>query len=157
MKHQPRKPISVLPALLATGLVLASCAGTPEYIACPEVSAPREGTQAFMRMDDTREVFDVRMNGVTGLCEAASGGGTAMTVSVGLKLKRAGRDDLVAGVAQVDMIGIVVDPENNVIETKAIKYKTGFAKGQRLHYPVAEYKVTIAEGNRLVLSLLPTL
>lgn len=93
MKHQPRKPISVLTALLATGLVLASCAGKPEYIACPEVSAPREGTQAFMRMDDTREVFDVRMNGVTGLCEAASGGGTAMTVSVGLKLKRAGRDD----------------------------------------------------------------
>ena len=79
------------------------------------------------------------------------------TVSVGLKLKRAAEGDLVAGVAQVDMIGIVVDADNNVVETKPIKYVTGFRKGQRLNYPVAEYKITVAEGNRLVLSLLPSL
>ena len=110
-----------------------------------------------MRMDDTREVIDVRMNGVSGLCEAADGGGTEMTVSIGLKLKRAAGEDLAPGVAQIDLIGIIVGPDNDVIETKAIKYKTGFAKGQRLNYPVAEYKVTVADGNRLVLSLLPAL
>ena len=161
MKHQPRTSLSAFSArvfaLGAAGLALASCAGTPDYIACPEVSAPREGTQAYMRMDETREIFDVRMNGVNGLCEAADGGGTEMTVSVGLKLKRAAEGDLVAGVAQVDMIGIVVDADNNVVETKPIKYVTGFRKGQTLHYPVAEYKITVAEGNRLVLSLLPSL
>jgi hypothetical protein len=110
-----------------------------------------------MRMDDTREIFDVRMNGVSGLCEAADGGGTEMTVSVGLKLKRAAEGDLFAGVAQVEMIGIVVDADSNVVETKPIKYVTGFRKGQSLHYPVAEYKITVGEGNRLVLSLLPSL
>ena len=161
MEHQPRTSLSAFSArvfaLGAAGLALASCAGMPDYIACPEVSAPREGTQAYMRMDETREIFDVRMNGVNGLCEAADGGGTEMTVSVGLKLKRAAEGDLVAGVAQVDMIGIVVDADNNVVETKPIKYVTGFRKGQRLHYPVAEYKITVAEGNRLVLSLLPSL
>ena len=157
MKHQPRTSLSTVAALAGAGFVLASCTSTPDYIACPEVSAPREGTQAFMRMDDKREVIDVRMNGVRGLCEAADGGGTAMRVSVGLKLKRAGGENLAAGVAQVDLIGIVVDPDNNVVETKAIKYKTGFAKDQRLNYPVAEYEVTVADGNRLVLSLLPAL
>ena len=49
------------------------------------------------------------------------------------------------------------DADSNVVETKPIKYVTGFRKGQRLHYPVAEHKVTVAEGNRLVLSLLPSL
>ncbi|MGB1825282.1 MAG: hypothetical protein ACPHLN_02485, partial [Candidatus Puniceispirillaceae bacterium] len=75
MKHQPRTSLFAFSArvfaLGASGLALASCAGTPDYIACPEVSAPREGTQAYMRMDETREIFDVRMNGVNGLCEAA--------------------------------------------------------------------------------------
>ena len=161
MKYQPSTSLSAFSARLvvlgAAGFALASCTSTPDYIACPEVSAPREGTQAYMRMDDTREVIDVRMNGVSGLCEAADGGGTEMTVSIGLKLKRAAGEDLAPGVAQIDLIGIIVGPDNDVIETKAIKYKTGFAKGQRLNYPVAEYKVTVADGNRLVLSLLPAL
>ena len=161
MKHQPRTSLSAFSArvvaLGAAGFALASCTSTPDYVACPEVSAPREGTQAYMRMDDTREVIDVRMNGVNGLCEAADGGATLMNVSIGLKLKRAAGEDLEAGVAQIDLIGIVVGPDNDVVETNAIKYKAGFAKGQRLNYPVAEYKITVADGNRLVLSLLPAL
>ena len=160
MEHQSRTSLSAsffrFAALGAAGFVLASCTSTPDYIACPEVSAPREGTQAYMRMDDTREVFDVRMNGVSGLCEAADGGAILMNVSIGLKLKRAAGEDLAPGVAQIDLIGIVVGPDNDVVETKPIKYKTGFAKGQRLNYPVAEYKITVADSNRLVLSLLPT-
>lgn len=152
----PKSSIA-LGACVASGFLLAACSATPTYIACPDISAPQEGTSAFMKMDETGEVIDVRLNGVRGLCEAADNGNTEMTVSVGLKLKRAASDELLAGVAQVEMAAFIVDSTDNVVASDTIKYKTGFAKGQRIHYPAAEYKITIADGNRLVISLVPAL
>ena len=151
------KPFLALPAFLAASVMLGACAGKPTYIACPEISAPQEGTSAFMKMDETGEIIDVRLNGVRGLCEAAGDGATEMTVSVGLKLKRAASEELAAGVAQVEMATFVVDADDKVVANDTIKYKTGFAKNQRIHYPAAEYKITIADGNRLVISLIPAL
>ena len=148
---------AALPALFAASLMLAACAGDPTYIACPDISAPQEGTNAFMKMDETGEIIDVRLNGVRGLCEADADGATAMTVSVGLKLKRAAADDLVAGVAQVQMAAFIIDPDDNVVANETIIYKTGFSKGQRIHYPAASYETVIADGNRLVISLVPAL
>jgi len=151
------KTFSALPAVFAASVLLAACSGTPNYIACPDISAPPEGTSAFMKMDETGEVIDVRLNGVRGLCEPGDGGTTEMVLSVGLKLKRAASEELEAGVAEVEMAAFVVDPEDKVVASDTIKYKTGFAKGQRIHYPAAEYKIDVAKGNRLVISLIPAL
>ena len=157
--HMPRtmKTVAALPALFAASLMLGACAGKPTYIACPDISAPQEGTNAFTKMDETGEIIDVRLNGVRGLCEAGADGTTAMTVSVGLKLKRAASDELVAGVAQVQMAAFIIDPADNVVANETILYKTGFAKDQRIHYPAASYETVIADGNRLVISLVPAL
>ena len=151
------KTVAVLPALFAASLMLGACAGKPTYIACPDISAPQEGTNAFMKMDETGEIIDVRLNGVRGLCEAGADGTTEMTVSVGLKLKRAASDELLAGVAQIQMAAFIIDPADNVVANDTIIYKTGFAKDQRIHYPAASYETAIADGNRLVISLVPAL
>ena len=151
------KRFSALSAVFAAGLVLTACSSKPNYIACPAISAPPEGANAFMKMDETDEVIDVRLNGVRGLCEAGGGGTTEMVVSVGLKLKRAASEELEAGVAEIEMAAFIIDTEDNVLSSDTIKYKTGFAKGQRIHYPAAEYKADMAEGTRLVISLIPAL
>ena len=151
------KTFAALPSLFVAGALLSACAGKPNYIACPDISAPQEGTNAFMKMDETGEVFDVRLNGVRGLCERGKDGTTEMVASVGLKLKRAASEQLEAGVAQVEMAAFIVDSDDKVVSSDTIKYKTGFAKGQRIHYPAAEYKIDVADGNRLVISLIPAL
>ena len=151
------KTFAALPSLFVAGVLLSACAGKPNYIACPDISAPQEGANAFMKMDETGEIIDVRLNGVRGLCERNKDGTTEMVVSVGLKLKRAASEQLEAGVAQVEMATFIIDSDDKVVTRDAVKYKTGFAKGQRIHYPAAEYKIDIADGNRLVISLIPTL
>ncbi|MGC6454498.1 MAG: hypothetical protein ACON31_11370 [Candidatus Puniceispirillaceae bacterium] len=146
-----------LPSLIGGSALLVACAGDPVYVACPQITAPQEGTAAFMKMDDTGELIDVRLNGVRGLCQNLDNGGTLVDVSVGLKLKRAARDDMPAGVAEVEMIGFIVDADDKVVSSDTIRYKTGFAKDVRTNYPLAEYSVVLVDGQRLVLSLVPAL
>jgi len=157
MKRQFLRPFLPLCAMIASGAMLAACAGDPVYVACPDITAPKEGTAAFMKMDDTGEIVDVRLNGVRGLCEPLDGGGTSVDLSVGLKLKRVARDNIPAGVAQIDIISFIVDGDDKVVSSDPVKYQAGFSKGTRIIYPVAEYSTKVGEGQRIVLSLVPTL
>lgn len=156
MKHQSFTRFLSLSAVFGGAAFLAACAGDPVYVACPEITAPPEGTAAFMKMDDTGEVVDVRLNGVRGLCQRVDGG-KQVDVSVGLKLKRAGGADLPAGVAEIEMIGFIVDADDKVVRSDTVRYKTGFSKGARMHYPLASYSAVLSDGQRLVLSLVPDL
>ena len=156
MKNQSLTRYLPLPAFLGTAALLAACAGDPVYVTCPEITAPPEGTAAFMKMDETGEVIDVRMNGVRGLCQPTKSG-KQVDVAVGLKLKRAGAEKLPAGVAEIELMGFIVDADDNVVTSDRVIYKTGFADGARLHYPVAEYSTVMTQGQRLVLSLVPAL
>jgi hypothetical protein len=38
-----------------------------------------------------------------------------------------------------------------------IRYKAGFRKGQQTMYPVVEHDVTVTDGQRLIISLVPGL
>ena len=140
-----------------TAALLAGCAGDPDYVSCPELTAPKEGAEAFMRIDETGEIVNVRMNGVRAICERTGQDGISMELSVGLKIKRLKADDLPAGVVQVNIAGLVAEGDTVVNNPPPVRYKAGFRKGNQTMYPVVDYEVTVKEGQRLILSLVPGL
>ena len=156
MKHQPRTCFLSLAAVLGGAAFLAACAGDPVYVACPSITAPPEGTSAFRKMDVTGEVVDVRMNGVRGLCQPVDGG-KQVDVAIGLKMKRPAAEKFAGGVTEVEIVSFVIDSDDNVVSSDSTLYKTGFRDGVRIHYPVAEYSTVLADGQRLVLTLVPAL
>ena len=107
-----------------------------------------------MLMDTTNEVVNVRLNGVTARCEAVEDG-IDMAVSIGLKLKRVPAEKLPAGVAQVNIAGVVVEEDGSVGASETLRYKAGFTDNRQILYPVVDYQVTVKTGQRLVVSLLP--
>ena len=143
--------------LLVTAALLAGCAGDPDYVKCPELTAPEEGAEAFMRIDETGEIVNARLNGVRALCEKVGDDGISMELSVGLKIKRLTAEEYPAGVAQVNVVGLVAEGDKVVSSQPPIRYKAGFRKGERIMYPVVDYDVTVKQGQRLILSLVPGL
>lgn len=155
-RHAPSHIFAASP-LLVTAALLAGCAGDPDYVSCPELTAPKEGAEAFMRIDETGEIVNVRMNGVRAICERTGQDGISMELSVGLKIKRLKADDLPAGVVQVNIAGLVAEGDTVVDTPPPVRYKAGFRKGNQTMYPVVDYDVTVKEGQRLILSLVPGL
>lgn len=156
MKRSHLQRFSLLSASLGAVALLGACASDPVYVACPDITAPEEGVEAFMLMDDTNEVVNARLNGVTARCEAAENG-IAMAVSIGLKLKRLPAAQLPAGVAQINIAGLVVEADGSVGSSQTLRYKAGFTDNSRILYPVVDYQVTVKTGQRLVVSLVPGL
>ena len=154
MKSSHLHRFSLVSASLGVATLLAACASDPVYVACPDITAPEEGVEAFMLMDTTNEVVNVRLNGVTARCEAVEDG-IDMAVSIGLKLKRVPAEKLPAGVAQVNIAGVVVEEDGSVGASKTLRYKAGFTDNRQILYPVVDYQVTVKTGQRLVVSLLP--
>lgn len=150
------RPFATVPLLVAASL-LAGCAGDPDYVTCPELTAPEEGAEAFMRIDDTGEIVNARLNGVKAICEKVGDDGISMELSVGLKIKRLSGDTYPAGVAQINIVGIVAEGDELVSSPPPVRYKAGFRKGQQTMYPVVNYDVTVKDGQRLIVSLVPGL
>ena len=157
MKRRPSHSLFAASPLLVAAALLAGCAGDPEYIKCPELTAPEEGAEAFMRIDETGEIVNARLNGVRARCEKVGDDGVSMELSVGLKIKRLSAEEYPAGVAQINVVGLVAEGDNVVSNPPPIRYKAGFRKGQRIMYPVVDYDITVTEGQRLILSLVPGL
>jgi len=147
---------ATVPLLVAASL-LAACAGDPDYVTCPELTAPEEGAAAFMRIDDTGEIVNVRLNGIRAVCERVGDDGISMELLVGLKIKRLSGDIYPAGVVQINIVGIVAEGDELVSSQPPVRYKGGFRKGQRMIYPAVNYDVTVRDGQRLILSLVPGL
>ena len=156
MKHQTLARFLPISTVLGGAAFLAACAGDPVYVACPEITAPPEGTAAFRKIDVTGEVIDVRMNGVRGLCQPVDGG-TRVDVAIGLKMKRPAAESFAGGVAEVEVMAFIIDADDKVVRTDTVLYKTGFRDGMRIVYPVAEYSDELSDGQRLVLALVPEL
>ena len=143
--------------LLVTAALLSGCAGDPDYVPCPEMTAPEEGAEAFMRIDDTGEIVNARLNGVRAKCEQVGEDGISMDLSIGLKIKRLSAEAYPAGVAQINVVALVAEGDKVVSSSEQIRYKAGFRKGQRMMYPVVDHEVTVKQGQRLILSLVPSL
>ena len=157
MKRRTLNRIFAVSPVLVTAALLAGCSTGSEYVKCPELTAPEEGAEAFMRIDETGEIVNARMNGVRASCEKVGDDGISMELSVGLKIKRLTAEEYPAGVAQVNVVGLVAEGDKVVSSQPPIRYKAGFRKGERIMYPVVDYDVTVKQGQRLILSLVPGL
>ena len=152
MKH----PLITLSTLLTVGLVLSACS-KPDIVGCPDLSAPEEGANVFVKMDNTGEMIDTRLNGVDGLCTLNADGSIDVDLSIGLKMTRPFYQDKKPGVAQIDIVTVILDESDNVVRTEPAAYKAGFADYDRADYPIVEYGTTVTDGQRSVISLLPAL
>ena len=83
----PMKQMSFM-ALIGCSVLLAGCASQDEVVFCPTISAPEEGARAFVRSDNVKQVFDVRLNGVNAICTRHNSGGTMVALSVGPNAQR---------------------------------------------------------------------
>ena len=155
------KLIKSLPASklfgLAIGLgVLAGCSAK-DFVACPQITAPEQATEAFVLTDETARIVDVRFNGVSASCIRKGNGNTLVTVAAGLKVSRqiVGGED--GDVASVPMAAAVIGPNDEVVSSKAFGYRIGFRKGKMIDYPVAEFENEMKPDERLVLMLTPAM
>ena len=124
-------------------------------VACPLISAPEEGARSFVRSDRAGQLFDVRLNGVTAACTRHHSGGTAVALTIGLKLDRNLGDGTDADVLAVPMMTAMVDDQQTVISNSEFGYVVGFAKGIEQQYPTVEFETLIPTNARLVISLKP--
>ena len=150
----PMKQISLI-ALIGCSVLLAGCASQDEVVFCPTISAPEEGARAFVRSDDAKQVFDVRLNGVNAICTRHSTGGTMLALSVGLKVKRSLADGVKNDVVAVPMMLAIVGANQTVISNQEFGYRVGFDKGSNSKFPVAEIEQLVPADARLVISLRP--
>ena len=142
-------------ALIGCSILLASCASEDAIVFCPVISAPEEGARSFVRSDTAGQVFDVRLNGVTADCIRHKSGGTAVELTVGLKLNRNLAEGMDADVLAVPMMTATVDEQQTVISNNEFGYIVGFAKGIKQQYPTVEFETIVPANARLVISLKP--
>jgi hypothetical protein len=150
----PMKQMLVM-ALIGYSVLLAGCASQNEVVFCPTISAPEEGARAYVRSDDAKQVFDVRLNGVNAICTRDNTGGTMVALSVGLKVKRSLAEGAENDVVAVPMMLAIVDANQTVIANQEFGYRVGFDKGNDNKFPVADIEQLIPADARLVISLRP--
>ena len=150
----PMKKMSFL-ALIGCSVLLAGCASQDEVVFCPTISAPEEGARAFVRSDDAKQVFDVRLNGVNAICTRHNSGDTMVAMSVGLKIKRSLVEGAENDVVAVPMMSAIVDTNQKVMSNQEFGYRVGFDKGNDSKFPVAEVEQLVPAEARLVISLRP--
>ena len=144
-----------LQALIGCSVIFAGCANKDNIIVCPAISAPAEGARAFVRSDTGGQIFDVRLNGVEATCTRHRSGGTAMELTVGLKLERNLNEGGDADVLAVPMMTAMVDEQQLVISNNEFGYRIGFEKGVKKQYPTVEIEKIVPVNSRLVISLKP--
>jgi hypothetical protein len=148
------KQISFL-AVIGCSIFLAGCTSKDEFVSCPAISAPEQGTRAYVRSDETRQVFDVRLNGVDAVCTRHKSGGTKIALRTGLKVKR----DLAAGAGNdtlsLPLMTAIVDRNQAVTANEDFGYLIGFSKDDAVKYPVVEFEQIVPADARLVISLKP--
>ena len=122
---------------------------------CPVISAPEEGARSFVRSDTAGQLFDVRLNGVTADCVRHKSGGTAVALTVGLKVNRNLGEGTDADVLAVPMMTAMVDDQQTIISNSELGYIVGFGKGAKQQYPTVEIEKIVPANARLVISLKP--
>ena len=146
----------LLTALLGCIVFLSSCSSNDDLVFCPPLSAPPEGTRAFVVTDEHQQIIDVRLNGVRAQCTVEGNGDVLMAVKVGLKLKRNLAENAEPDIAVVPMMTAILDADDQVMSNDSFGYKNGFGTDLERLLPVAEFELVVPSGGRAVISLMPT-
>ena len=145
-----------VPVLLGCFVSLSSCALLSDVVSCPSLSAPPEGTRAFVMTDEHRQIVDVRLNGVRAQCTAEANGDVLMEVKAGLKLTRNLTENAEPAIAVVPMMTAILDADDKVVSNGSFGYKNGFDSDLDRLLPVVEFELVVPSGGRAVISLSPT-
>ena len=145
-----------LSTLIGYVIVFAGCVSNSDIVMCPKISAPEEGARAFVRADEIMQSFDVRLNGVKKECTSHKSGGTAVALTVGLKISRNLVDGQKKALLTVPMMTATVDEQGMVIANDEFGYRVGFSKGDAQKYPTVEIEKLVPANARLVISLKPS-
>ena len=145
-----------VPVLLGCLMFLSSCALLSDVVSCPSLSAPPEGTRAFVMTDEHRQIVDVRLNGVRAQCTAEANGDVVMEVKAGLKMTRNLAENAEPDIAVVPMMTAIVDADDKVVSNASFGYKNGFDADLDRLLPVVEFELVVPSGGRAVISLTPT-
>ena len=145
-----------VPVLLGCFVSLSSCALLSDVVSCPSLSAPPEGTRAFVMTDEHRQIVDVRLNGVRAQCTAEANGDVLMEVKAGLKLTRNLVENAKPDIAVVPMMTAILDADDQVVSNGSFGYKNGFDADLERLLPVVEFELVVPVGGRAVISLTPT-
>ena len=139
--------------LIGCSVFFAGCASKDEVAVCPIISAPVEGARVYVRSDTAGQLFDVRLNGVEAVCTQHKSGGTAVALTVGLKLKRNLNEGRGSDVLAVPMMTAMVNDQQAVLSNDEFGYRVVFGKGDKQQYPTVEIKKIVPGNSRLVISL----
>lgn len=144
-----------IPLTMVAGIALLSaCSSAPDYVACPQITSPAEGTRVYLNTDAQMYEVDVRFNGVNSVCTKLPNGDIRFDVAMGLKMKREiGADGALDDVLSLPVLAAFVDADDSVTHSETRVYKAGYRQGEVLKYPVAELQFDVPAGSRLVLSL----
>ena len=145
-----------LPTMLGVLLLLAGCSTNDTTTACPSITAPEEGVRALVFSDDAKQLFDVRLNGVSAICTLDKSGNIKMAISVWLKLKRDLTVNAAADVVEIPMLSASISETDQVIASQRLSSVAGIKKDEGLKYPVADIEQLVPVGARLVISLAPS-
>ena len=142
-------------ALIGCSVVFTGCASKDEMVTCPVISAPEEGVRSFVRSDTAGQLFDVRINGVKADCIRHKSGGTAVSLTVGLKLDRNLKEGRDPDILAVPMMTAMVNNQQVVVSNSEFGYVVGVGKGTKQQYPTVEFERIVPANTRLVISLKP--
>jgi hypothetical protein len=108
-----------------------------------------------VRSNIAGQLFDVRLNGVEADCTRHKSGGTAVALTVGLKLNRNLSEGKDAVVLAVPMMTAMVDEQQTVISNGEFETRVVFRRDIKQQYPTVEIRKIVPLDSRLVISLKP--
>ena len=150
-------PTRSIAALALAACTLASCSTGDVAVPCPSITTHAEAAEAFILTDGSRQLVDVRFNGVKASCSARRNGNVRVEIEAGLKATRSLSQSKAADLAIISMAAAVVGDDDEVVKTETFGYRIGFGKGDAQKFPIAEFRFDLAPTQRLILMLTPTL
>ena len=152
------KALSIIAGLTLAAISSSGCSiVSKEVVDCPQITAPPEAAEAFIKTDALGHLVDLRFNGVSTSCTKKPNGKIKMQVAAGLKAVRTFADKGEADVAIVSMAMAILGPDDKVVSNEAFGYRIGFGKGAHAKYPIAEFDFVVDANQRVVIMLTPTL
>tara|TARA_B100000989_G_C19182316_1_gene320098 strand:+ start:52 stop:516 length:465 start_codon:yes stop_codon:yes gene_type:complete len=142
--------------IIILSLFLTGCETIrPTWTECTsKVTAVEEGSRVTLRNLENGGNAQVRLNGVSALCNEKAGT-VAIKIKIGLKLVRDMNQN--EGVAELELplLIAILDTQDKVESYESVSYKMTFPPTKSTIYPVITPKTQMQNSGRVIISLAP--
>ena len=136
-----------------TGFSACSAFQPVSYDCAQKVSAPEIGSRISLPAE-TGAISTVRLNGVSAVC-VEDGEQIDIEMAIGLKVSRAKEDSVPPLLLEVPFIAAIIDSDEKVVGHESFSYRMAFGDYVETIYPLTRQNVSIPQGGRIVISLVP--